>query len=121
MVRADHADYVGSWLKVLKQDQRAIFSAAAHAQRAVDFVQALRDRQVGNSPDASVATSKSTIPREQQIPQPTSPVDPGLDSVGSPELLSLTAPSLATSSSGLGRYSSPSPQPRSTQSSAIAV
>jgi len=36
--RADHAAYIGSWLKVLKDDKRAIFSAAAHAQRATDYL-----------------------------------------------------------------------------------
>jgi antirestriction protein ArdC len=38
-VREDHADYIGSWLQVLRNDKRAIFSAAAHAQRAVDYLQ----------------------------------------------------------------------------------
>lgn len=37
-VRDDHAAYIGSWLKVLHGDKRAIFQAAAHAQRAVDFL-----------------------------------------------------------------------------------
>ena len=37
-VRDDHAAYIASWLKVLKQDKRAIFTAAAHAQRAADFL-----------------------------------------------------------------------------------
>jgi len=37
-VRDDHAAYLASWLKVLKQDKRAIFSAAAHAQRAADYL-----------------------------------------------------------------------------------
>ena len=37
----DHAAYIQSWLKVLKEDKRAIFSAAAHAQRAADFLHAL--------------------------------------------------------------------------------
>lgn len=37
-VRADHAAYLASWLKVLKGDKRAIFTAAAHAQRAADFL-----------------------------------------------------------------------------------
>lgn len=36
--RADHASYIGSWLRVLKDDKRAIFSAAAHAQRAIDYL-----------------------------------------------------------------------------------
>lgn len=37
-VREDHASYLAHWLEVLKQDKRAIFSAAAHAQRAADFL-----------------------------------------------------------------------------------
>jgi antirestriction protein ArdC len=34
----DHAAYIQSWLKVLKNDKRAIFSAAAHAQKAADYL-----------------------------------------------------------------------------------
>ena len=41
-VREDHGAYLASWLKVLKDDKRAIFSAAAHAQRAVDFLHGLQ-------------------------------------------------------------------------------
>jgi antirestriction protein ArdC len=41
-VREDHAAYIGSWLKVLKQDKRAIFTAAAHAQRAADLLHGLQ-------------------------------------------------------------------------------
>ncbi len=40
--RADHAAYIGSWLKVLDNDKRAIFTAAAHAQRAADFLHGLQ-------------------------------------------------------------------------------
>lgn len=40
--RPDHAAYIASWLKVLKNDKRAIFSAAAHAQRAADFLTAMQ-------------------------------------------------------------------------------
>ena len=36
--REDHASYLAGWLKVLKADHRAIFSAAAHAQRACDLL-----------------------------------------------------------------------------------
>jgi len=32
-VREDHAGYLASWLKVLKSDRRAIFAAAAQAQK----------------------------------------------------------------------------------------
>lgn len=41
-VREDHAAYIASWLEVLKNDKRAIFSAAAHAQRAADFLNGLQ-------------------------------------------------------------------------------
>jgi antirestriction protein ArdC len=37
-LRDDHASYLDHWLKVLKADKRAIFTAAAHAQRAADFL-----------------------------------------------------------------------------------
>lgn len=40
--REDHAAYIGSWLKVLRDDKRAIFTAAAHAQRAADFLHSLQ-------------------------------------------------------------------------------
>jgi antirestriction protein ArdC len=36
--REDHAAYIGHWLNVLKNDKRAIFTAASHAQRAADFL-----------------------------------------------------------------------------------
>lgn len=37
-VQPNHAAYINSWLTVLKKDKKAIFSAAAHAQRAVDHL-----------------------------------------------------------------------------------
>lgn len=36
--REDHAAYIASWLSVLQGDKRFIFTAAAHAQRAADFL-----------------------------------------------------------------------------------
>ena len=41
-IMTDHAAYIGSWLKVLKEDKRAIFNAAAHAQRAAEFMHKLQ-------------------------------------------------------------------------------
>jgi antirestriction protein ArdC len=41
-LRADHASYLDHWLTVLKADKRAIFTAAAHAQRAADFLKSLQ-------------------------------------------------------------------------------
>jgi len=37
-IRADNAAYVASWIKVLKDNNRAIFTAASYAQRAADFL-----------------------------------------------------------------------------------
>jgi len=42
-VREDHASYIASWIKVLKNDKRAIFRAASHAQRAADFLHGLQE------------------------------------------------------------------------------
>jgi antirestriction protein ArdC len=36
--REDHTSYLDSWLKVLKADKRAIFTAASKAQAAADFI-----------------------------------------------------------------------------------
>ena len=33
-----HADYLGSWLAVLRADNRAIFKAASQASKAADFL-----------------------------------------------------------------------------------
>jgi len=40
--REDHAAYIQSWLEVLRSDKRFIFSAAAHAQRALDYLHNLQ-------------------------------------------------------------------------------
>ena len=36
--REDHAAYISCWLQVLKNDKRAIFTAASHAQKAADYL-----------------------------------------------------------------------------------
>jgi antirestriction protein ArdC len=36
--REDHASYIAPWLKVLSADNRAVFTAATHAQRAAEFI-----------------------------------------------------------------------------------
>lgn len=41
-VPQEHASYIAAWLQVLKNDNRAIFQAAAHAQRAVDYLHSLQ-------------------------------------------------------------------------------
>jgi antirestriction protein ArdC len=43
-IRDDHAAYIASWLKVLKNDKRAVFTAASHAQRAADYLHGLQPK-----------------------------------------------------------------------------
>ena len=38
--RPDHAAYIASWLKVLRADPRAIFTASSKAQQAADWMHA---------------------------------------------------------------------------------
>jgi antirestriction protein ArdC len=40
--RADHASYIALWLRVLKNDKRAIFTAASYAQAAADYLHQLQ-------------------------------------------------------------------------------
>jgi antirestriction protein ArdC len=40
--RPDHAAYIASWLRVLKDDKRAIFTAASRAQAAADYLAGLQ-------------------------------------------------------------------------------
>lgn len=40
--RDDHAQYLAHWLQVLKNDNRAIFTAASHAQKAADYLHGLQ-------------------------------------------------------------------------------
>jgi antirestriction protein ArdC len=58
--REDHAAYIESWLRVLKNDKRAIFTAAAHAERAAVFLHGLQ-------PQAEIAEHESE-PRERPSP-----------------------------------------------------
>ncbi len=53
--RPDHAAYLASWLKVLKDDKRCIVSAAAHASRAADFLHALQPNAEADRPDMQAA------------------------------------------------------------------
>jgi len=50
--RAGHASYIAHWLKVMKDDKRAIFTAASHAEKAVKY---LHEKQPGYVPDKAEA------------------------------------------------------------------
>ncbi|WP_024513335.1 zincin-like metallopeptidase domain-containing protein [Bradyrhizobium sp. ARR65] len=57
-IRDDHASYIASWLEVLQQDKRAIFAAAAHAQRASDYLHSLQ-RSLADHPQTPALTGTS--------------------------------------------------------------
>ena len=40
-----HCDYVGSWLSVLREDEKAIFRAASAASKAADYLLAFQSGQ----------------------------------------------------------------------------
>jgi len=48
-----HADYLGSWLAVLREDNRAIFRAASAASKAADWLLARHREAAGEALDAS--------------------------------------------------------------------
>src|SRR3546814_1157484 len=45
-----HADYIGSWLEIIREDNRAIVRAASAASKAADYLLAFR-------PEAAVAAN----------------------------------------------------------------
>lgn len=52
--REENASYIATWLEVLKNDNRAIFHAASHAQRATDY---LHDKQASPTGDALLSAA----------------------------------------------------------------
>lgn len=42
-----HADYLGAWLSVLREDSRAIFRAASQASKAADYLLAFEGEDAG--------------------------------------------------------------------------
>ena len=49
-VRADHAQYLSNWLQLLKDDDRAIFTAAARAAEAVNHLKGLQPPEPDSPP-----------------------------------------------------------------------
>lgn len=61
-----HAAYVGSWIKVLKEDPKEIFRAAAEAERMTSYVLNFEQEQTQSLEAAPLQTPK---PMEEQIAQ----------------------------------------------------
>ncbi len=64
-VREENAAYIDHWLEVLKGDKRAIFSAAAHAQRAAELLHEYQENP-DPKPEAKAEPEETTIPPEEQ-------------------------------------------------------
>ena len=60
-VREDHAAYIGNWLKVLKDDPRAIFAAAAHAHLRKKRLRLSAQQSSTSSEDSLDLLAASTI------------------------------------------------------------
>lgn len=75
--REDHASYLASWLKVLKADKKAIFTAASKAQAACDHLFDLADK-ADVQPVARPAMPVSVI----YLPDLTKPVVEPVDDDG---------------------------------------
>lgn len=65
--REDHAAYIQHWIGVLKEDNRAIFRAAAHAQKAADHLHGLQPEPV---PSPSPQPHEEPEPIEQPVASP---------------------------------------------------
>lgn len=63
--RIDHARYIDSWLKVLKSDKRAIFTAAAKANQAVTYLNSLAEQ--AKSQAASSHSSNDRVHADGKI------------------------------------------------------
>ncbi len=48
-----HADYIGSWLEVMREDSRAIVRAASQASKAADWLLSYLPAEDTGEPDAS--------------------------------------------------------------------
>ncbi|MBL4918655.1 ArdC family protein [Szabonella alba] len=55
-----HADYIGSWLEVLREDNRAIVHAASQASKAADWLLSYLPDAEGTAPDAA-ATDRRAV------------------------------------------------------------
>ena len=57
--RHEHAAYIASWLPVLKNDPRAIFTAASQAQQAADWMHARQPKPIHRESGPSVLSAEA--------------------------------------------------------------
>ena len=82
---ANHAAYVGSWIKALKEDKNEIFRAAHDASAATDFVLSL-EREVSRAEALEAGSSAATdIEKAQAIRDETEVLENDRELVGAGE------------------------------------
>ena len=60
LIRDDHAPYIGHWLQLLGDDPQALFAAAAHAERAVSYLQGRGEAVAESETGAATAAVPGT-------------------------------------------------------------
>jgi antirestriction protein ArdC len=74
----DHAAYIGSWLKALKDDKRAIFKAASYAQKAADFLHSLQPAPEASAEPQEPQEAKNSLYRAASMQYPANSIQPPL-------------------------------------------
>lgn len=67
-IRDDHAAYIEGWLRVLKNDKKAIFTAASHAQKAADYLLSLQPAPAPD-PNAQPNAGDDAAPQTEDTPK----------------------------------------------------
>jgi len=65
-----HADYIASWLKVLRNDKRAIFTAASAASKAADYLAGQAGEDHGEEDKPEEASNVVPFPAPVAMPAP---------------------------------------------------
>lgn len=55
-----HADYIGSWLEVMREDNRAVVRAASQASKAADWL-------LAHLPDGDAAIGDAAIANDGRV------------------------------------------------------
>jgi antirestriction protein ArdC len=91
-----HASYVNSWIKALKEDKHEIFRAAHDASKATDFLLSLeRDKSIADESLAAaplVEANADGSSRSAQLEQETSRLDRDRDDLEQPEVADENSP-----------------------------
>jgi antirestriction protein ArdC len=66
----NHANYIGHLLEILKEDKRAIFRAAALAQKSADWILSLHPDYQSAQNDPRLGCDMTSINAEVTVPSP---------------------------------------------------